>query len=116
MLAETSEHLNDDFGRLFDEMLKRRTDRLSAEPEDTEALVEAVSGTAPGQMLLDRIHTGHQGMRDTLAGHPGVEVLVEGELGSGEGATAAASLLRTDVASLIEGKETLLEEWFGLTP
>ena len=43
MLAETSEHLNDNFGRLFDEMLKQRTDRLSAEPEDTEALVEAVT-------------------------------------------------------------------------
>jgi ribonucleoside-diphosphate reductase beta chain len=43
MLAQTSEHLNENFGRLFDEMLKRRTDRLSAEPEDTEALVEAVT-------------------------------------------------------------------------
>jgi len=43
MLAETSEHLNDNFGLLFDEMLKKRTDRLSAEPEDTEALVEAIT-------------------------------------------------------------------------
>lgn len=43
MLSETSGHLNDNFGRLFDEMLKRRTDRLAAEPEDTEALVEAVT-------------------------------------------------------------------------
>jgi ribonucleoside-diphosphate reductase beta chain len=43
MLTETAEHLNDNFGRLFDEMLKQRTDRLSAEPEDTEALVEAVT-------------------------------------------------------------------------
>ncbi|MGH2974042.1 MAG: ribonucleotide-diphosphate reductase subunit beta [Solirubrobacterales bacterium] len=43
MLAETSEHLNENFGRLFDEMLRQRTDRLSAEPEDTEALVEAVT-------------------------------------------------------------------------
>src|ERR1700710_17224 len=43
MLSETSAHLNDNFNRLFDEMLKRRTDRLSAEPEDTEALVEAVT-------------------------------------------------------------------------
>jgi ribonucleoside-diphosphate reductase beta chain len=43
MLAETSEHLNENFGRLFDEMLKRRTDRLAAEPGDTEALVEAVT-------------------------------------------------------------------------
>ncbi len=43
MLSETSEHLNENFGRLFDEMLKQRTDRLSVEPEDTEALVEAVT-------------------------------------------------------------------------
>jgi ribonucleoside-diphosphate reductase beta chain len=43
MLAQTSEHLNDQFGRLFDEMLKQRTDRLAAEPGDTEALVEAVT-------------------------------------------------------------------------
>jgi ribonucleoside-diphosphate reductase beta chain len=43
MLAETSAHLNDDFGRLFDEMLGRRTERLSREPEDTEVLVEAVT-------------------------------------------------------------------------
>ena len=43
MLEQTSAHLNDNFGRLFDEMLKQRTDRLSVEPEDTEALVEAVT-------------------------------------------------------------------------
>jgi ribonucleoside-diphosphate reductase beta chain len=43
MLAETSGHLNADFNRLFDEMLGRRTERLSREPEDTEALVEAVT-------------------------------------------------------------------------
>jgi len=43
MLAQTAEHLNDNFGLLFDEMLKRRTDRLAAEPEDSEALVEAVT-------------------------------------------------------------------------
>lgn len=43
MLAETSVHLNDKFTRLFDEMLATRTARLSAEPEDTETLVEAVT-------------------------------------------------------------------------
>ena len=43
MLEETSTHLNDDFGRLFDEMLGSRTERLSQEPGDTEALVEAVT-------------------------------------------------------------------------
>jgi ribonucleoside-diphosphate reductase beta chain len=43
MLEETSQHLNDNFGRLFDEMLKERTDRLSVEPEDQDALAEAVT-------------------------------------------------------------------------
>jgi ribonucleoside-diphosphate reductase beta chain len=43
MLAETSSHLNQNFGELFDEMLGARTERLSQEPEDTEALVEAVT-------------------------------------------------------------------------
>ncbi len=43
MLEETSAHLNTKFGDLFDGMLKERTDRLSTEPEDVEALVEAVT-------------------------------------------------------------------------
>jgi ribonucleoside-diphosphate reductase beta chain len=43
LLEQTSEHLNVNFGRLFDEMLGARTDRLSVEPEDGEALVEAVT-------------------------------------------------------------------------
>jgi ribonucleoside-diphosphate reductase beta chain len=42
-LAETSQHLNRNFGVLFDELLRRRVDRLAVEPEDTEALVEAVT-------------------------------------------------------------------------
>src|SRR5918911_1325688 len=42
-LAETSSHLNREFGELFDEMLRSRVDRLAAEPEDLETLVEAVT-------------------------------------------------------------------------
>ena len=42
-LAETSQHLNDNFGVLFDSMLRARVDRLAAEPEDLETLVEAVT-------------------------------------------------------------------------
>ena len=42
-LAETSEHLNPEFGELFDELLHRRTDRLAVEPEDREVLVEAIT-------------------------------------------------------------------------
>lgn len=42
-LAETSEHLNPEFGVLFDELLHRRVQRLATEPEDLPALVEAVT-------------------------------------------------------------------------
>ena len=42
-LAATSEHLNPEFGELFDEMLGQRVDRLATEPEDLETLVEAVT-------------------------------------------------------------------------
>ena len=42
-LAETSEHLNDEFGVLFDQMLSSRVDRLAREPEDTETLVETIT-------------------------------------------------------------------------
>jgi ribonucleoside-diphosphate reductase beta chain len=42
-LAETSRHLNPEFTTLFDELLHERVDRLGAEPEDTETLVEAVT-------------------------------------------------------------------------
>jgi ribonucleoside-diphosphate reductase beta chain len=42
-LRATAKHLTDSFGSLFDEMLHDRVDRLAAEPEDGEALVEAVT-------------------------------------------------------------------------
>jgi ribonucleoside-diphosphate reductase beta chain len=42
-LTETSAHLNPQFGTLFDDMLGSRVDRLAREPEDLEALVEAVT-------------------------------------------------------------------------
>jgi ribonucleoside-diphosphate reductase beta chain len=42
-LRETSEHLNPEFGELFDEMLARRVDRLAREPQDLETLVEAIT-------------------------------------------------------------------------
>src|SRR4029077_3359977 len=36
-LAETSEHVTDDFFTLFDEILKSKADRIAIEPEDLEA-------------------------------------------------------------------------------
>jgi ribonucleoside-diphosphate reductase beta chain len=42
-LQETSEHLNPNFGVLFDEMLASRVDKLARDPGDLETLVEAVT-------------------------------------------------------------------------
>jgi ribonucleoside-diphosphate reductase beta chain len=42
-LATLDEHLNDAFRVLFDDLLKARVDRLAAEPEDRDALVEAIA-------------------------------------------------------------------------
>jgi ribonucleoside-diphosphate reductase beta chain len=42
-LEETSAHLHENFGVLFDDLLRRRVDRLAVEPEDAETLVEAVT-------------------------------------------------------------------------
>ena len=42
-LRATEENLNESFGQLFDDLLHNRVDRLAAEPEDTVALVEAVT-------------------------------------------------------------------------
>jgi ribonucleoside-diphosphate reductase beta chain len=58
-LAETSAHLNPEFAELFDEMLHRRVDRLAVEPEDREALVEAITiyhMVAEGMLALTGQH------------------------------------------------------------
>ena len=42
-LARVQANVNPEFSELFDGMLKSRVDRLAAEPEDTEVLVEAIT-------------------------------------------------------------------------
>jgi ribonucleoside-diphosphate reductase beta chain len=42
-LARVESNLNPEFTELFDRMLRSRVDRLAAEPEDTEVLVEAIT-------------------------------------------------------------------------
>ena len=42
-LERVQSNLNDEFGQLFDVMLKERVDRLAADPTDTETLVEAIT-------------------------------------------------------------------------
>ena len=77
-------------------------------------LVEAASAAAPGKMLLDRIHSGHEEIRDALAERPGVRTLVRGE-SDPEQDTAAPTLLATDVATLLDDREAILTECFGPT-
>ncbi len=42
-LEATAEHTNDAFEKLFDDLLKKRVDRLAVEPEDRDALIEAIT-------------------------------------------------------------------------
>ena len=42
-LETTSKHTNESFAKLFDELLRSRVDRLAAEPEDLETLVETIT-------------------------------------------------------------------------
>jgi ribonucleoside-diphosphate reductase beta chain len=42
-LETTSKHTNESFEELFDELLRSRVDRLAAEPEDLETLVETIT-------------------------------------------------------------------------
>ena len=59
-LEETSAHVNPQFNVLFDEMLRSRVDRLAREPEDFEALVEAVTiyhMVIEGMLALTGQHT-----------------------------------------------------------
>jgi ribonucleoside-diphosphate reductase beta chain len=42
-LAEATAHVNPEFHELFDDLLKRRVDRLAVAPDDTETLVEAIT-------------------------------------------------------------------------
>src|SRR3954469_18844099 len=58
-LAESSAHVNREFGVFFDEMLRARVDRLGAEPEALETLVEAVTiyhMVAEGMLALTGQH------------------------------------------------------------
>src|SRR5262245_1683653 len=58
-LDETSEHLNPEFGELFDELLHDRVDRLATHPDDLETLVEAITiyhMVAEGMLALTGQH------------------------------------------------------------
>lgn len=81
----------------------------------TDKLIEAVSGVAAGEMLLDRIHAEHRSIREGLAARPGVRTLVHGEVDQGEPSAAAPTLLATDVPTLLADREAIMTECFGPT-
>lgn len=81
-------------------------------PEETDLapLTGALADRAPAPLLNDRVDQGFTDTLGTLADHPATEVLVRGGR-TDEGWTP--TLLRTDLDSLIEHADTLLEECFG---
>ncbi|NYH52544.1 NADP-dependent aldehyde dehydrogenase [Nocardiopsis arvandica] len=81
-------------------------------PEEAklDALVEDFSGRAATPLLNERVAEGFVRNLDTLSAHPATEVLVQGRR---TGDDWTPSLLRTDLDSLLENADTLLEECFG---
>lgn len=81
-------------------------------PEETklDVLVEDFAGRAAAPLLNERVAEGFVRNLDSLSAHAATEVLVQG---SRSGDEWTPSLLRTDLDSLLEHADTLLEECFG---
>ncbi|MFD6951898.1 aldehyde dehydrogenase [Nocardiopsis sp. TSRI0078] len=81
-------------------------------PEEAklDALVEDFSARAAAPLLNERVTEGFVRNLDALSAHPATEVLVQGKR---TGDDWTPSLLRTDLDSLLENADTLLEECFG---
>ena len=81
----------------------------------TDRLVDGVRAVAPGRMLLERIHSGHSSTRATLARRPGMRTVAAVETSQDAGPLTGATLLATDVPTLLEDREQVLVECFGPT-
>ncbi|PDP85721.1 aldehyde dehydrogenase (NADP(+)) [Glycomyces fuscus] len=81
-------------------------------PEETklDALVADFGARAAAPLLNERVAEGFTRGLDSLSSHPATEVLVQGVRADGDW---TPSLLRTDLDSLLENADTLLEECFG---
>ncbi|MBM2615660.1 aldehyde dehydrogenase family protein [Actinoplanes sp. LDG1-06] len=71
---------------------------------------EAFASVAPHRLLHQGIADGYARRRDEVLGTPGVTVVVEGGV-TPDGVTP--TLVETDLATLLEHRETLLQEAFG---
>ncbi|SOE03833.1 aldehyde dehydrogenase (NADP(+)) [Blastococcus haudaquaticus] len=79
------------------------------------ALERAVAAAAPGRMLHERIRTGHDAVRAQLAALPGMRVAAAVDSDPDAGGPAGATLLATDLATLLAEQDTVLPECFGPT-
>jgi NADP-dependent aldehyde dehydrogenase len=77
------------------------------------ALAQGVGAVVPGRMLHERIRGGHDAVRAELAAMPGMRVVAAVEAGAGE--LAGATLLATDLATLLADQDRVLPECFGPT-
>ncbi|MGY1604414.1 aldehyde dehydrogenase (NADP(+)) [Geodermatophilus sp. SYSU D00815] len=77
-------------------------------------LERRVAEVAPARMLHERIRTGHDATRAELLGLPGMRVLAAAPADTG-GALAGATLLATDLGSVLRERERVLVECFGPT-
>lgn len=80
-----------------------------------EQLVRAVSAWAAGRMLMDRIDEGHEAVRNDLTALPGMRVLAQGAMPSGQDRPAVATLLASDVPALLAARQRFLTACFGPT-
>ncbi|TWG08487.1 NADP-dependent aldehyde dehydrogenase [Saccharopolyspora dendranthemae] len=77
-----------------------------------DALVSASAAVSAHPMLNDRLHEGYCGRRAVVTDVPGVRLLAGGANELAEDG-AAPTLLATDVDTLLNNREALLEEVFG---
>jgi NADP-dependent aldehyde dehydrogenase len=80
-----------------------------------DALAGAVRDVAPGRMLHERIRRGHDAVRAELAALPGMRVLAAVDGDPDAGGLAGATLLATDLPTLLADRERVLPECFGPT-
>ncbi|MGY1836653.1 aldehyde dehydrogenase (NADP(+)) [Blastococcus sp. SYSU DS0510] len=80
-----------------------------------EALMGSVGAVAPARMLHERIRSGHDAVRAELAGLPGMRVVAAVDGDPDTGGLAGATLLATDLATLLADQERVLPECFGPT-
>jgi NADP-dependent aldehyde dehydrogenase len=79
------------------------------------ALERAVGAVAPGRMLHERIRSGHDAVRGELMALPGMRTVAAVDGDPDAGGLAGATLLATDLPTLMAEEDRVLPECFGPT-